>query len=99
MSKRFLTLADVAEILNITMAQTKALVRSGALPAVKIGGRGIWRVEASMLEDYIERMYAQTRETIARMADEVDGTTTSTGRAADDADSDGDDGDGRTGQE
>lgn len=73
MQKRFLTLADVAETLNITMAQTKALVRSGALPAVKIGGRGIWRVEASMLEDYIDRMYAQTRETITRMAEEVEG--------------------------
>ncbi|WP_165700116.1 helix-turn-helix domain-containing protein [Ornithinimicrobium ciconiae] len=73
MEKRFLTLADVAETLNITMAQAKALVRSGTLPAVKIGGRGIWRIETSMLEDYIERMYAQTRETISRMADEVEG--------------------------
>lgn len=72
LTKRFLTLADVAETLNITMAQTKALVRSGALPAVKIGGRGVWRVEASMLEDYIERMYAQTRETIAQLSDAVD---------------------------
>ncbi|HLS44310.1 MAG TPA: helix-turn-helix domain-containing protein [Ornithinicoccus sp.] len=72
MNKRFLTLADVAETLNITMAQAKALVRSGALPAVKIGGRGVWRVEVSMLEDYIERMYAQTRESIARLSDEMD---------------------------
>lgn len=71
MEKRFLTLADVAETLNISMAQTKALVRGGTLPAVKIGGRGIWRVEVSMLEDYIERMYAETRETIARLADDV----------------------------
>lgn len=72
MNKRFLTLADVAETLNITMAQAKALVRSGALPAVKIGGRGVWRVEVSMLEDYIGRMYAQTRESIARLSDEMD---------------------------
>lgn len=73
MEKRFLTLTDVAETLNITMAQTKALVRSGSLPAVKIGGRGIWRVEASMLEDYIERMYAETAQTIARLADDGEG--------------------------
>lgn len=72
MNNRFLTLADVAETLNITMAQAKALVRSGALPAVKIGGRGVWRVEVSMLEDYIGRMYAQTRESIARLSDEMD---------------------------
>ncbi|HET6752778.1 MAG TPA: helix-turn-helix domain-containing protein, partial [Jiangellaceae bacterium] len=38
------------------------LVRSGDLPAIKIGGRGQWRVEASVLEEYIERMYAQTRD-------------------------------------
>lgn len=78
MTKRFLTLADVSETLNITLAQAKALVRSGSLPAVKIGGRGVWRVEASMLEDYIDRMYAETRETIARMADEVEGADAST---------------------
>ena len=29
--------------------------------AIKIGGRGQWRVEASELEDYIQRMYAETR--------------------------------------
>lgn len=58
---RFLTLADVAEVLNISAAQTYALVRSGDLPAIKIGGRGQWRVEASELETYIARMYDQTR--------------------------------------
>src|SRR4051794_41801288 len=40
---RFLQLPDVAEILNISAAQTYALVRSGELPAIKIGGRGQWR--------------------------------------------------------
>lgn len=59
---RFLTLADVAEQLNISAAQVYALVRSGELPAIKIGGRGQWRVESSEFEDYITRMYLQTRE-------------------------------------
>lgn len=59
---RFLQLADVAEILNTSSAQVYALVRRGDLPAIKIGGRGQWRVEASELEAYIERAYAQTRE-------------------------------------
>lgn len=58
---RFLTLSDVAEVLNISASQTYALVRSGALPAIKIGGRGQWRVEREQLEGYIERMYAETR--------------------------------------
>ncbi len=62
MPPRFLQLADVAEVLNISAAQAYALVRSGDLPAIKIGGRGQWRVEAEQLEAYITRMYAQTRE-------------------------------------
>jgi len=37
---RFLKLAQVGEVLNISDAQTYALVRSGDLPAIKIGGRG-----------------------------------------------------------
>ena len=59
---RFLTLADVAEVLNTSSAQVYALVRRGELPAIKIGGRGQWRVEASRLEEYIARMYDQTRD-------------------------------------
>ena len=58
---RFLTLADVAEILNTSLAQVTALVRRGELVALKLGGRGQWRVETTELEAFIERMYAQTR--------------------------------------
>jgi excisionase family DNA binding protein len=58
---RFLQLSDVAEVLNISASQTYALVRNGDLPAIKVGGRGQWRVERSALEDYISRLYAETR--------------------------------------
>ena len=58
---RFLTLADVAEVLSTSSAQVYALVRRGDLKAIKIGGRGQWRVEREQLESYIERMYEQTR--------------------------------------
>ena len=58
---RFLTLADVAETLNTSSAQVYALVRRGDLPAIKIGGRGQWRVERVQLEEFIQRMYAETR--------------------------------------
>jgi excisionase family DNA binding protein len=64
MSQRFLTLADVTEELNVSAAQAYALVRSGELPAIQVGGRGQWRVEVSELEAYIQRMYAQTRQRI-----------------------------------
>jgi excisionase family DNA binding protein len=62
---RFLQLADVAEVLNISAAQVYALVRSGELPAIKIGGRGQWRVEATELEAYIQRLYADTKQFVA----------------------------------
>jgi len=57
-SPRFLTLADVAEVLNVTVRQVYALVRSGDLRGIQIGGRGQWRVESVELEDYISRQYA-----------------------------------------
>ncbi len=56
---RFLTLADVAEILATSTAQVYALVRRGDLRAIKIGGRGQWRVETVELEAFIKRMYDQ----------------------------------------
>ncbi|SHF83843.1 transcriptional regulator, AlpA family [Jatrophihabitans endophyticus] len=62
---RFLTLTDVSEVLNISSSQVYALVRNGELAAIKIGGRGQWRVERSRLEDYIARMYRQTSDFIA----------------------------------
>jgi excisionase family DNA binding protein len=58
---RFLLLGDVAEILNISSAQAYALVRSGDLPAIKIGGRGQWRVERTQLEAFIQRAYDDTQ--------------------------------------
>lgn len=61
---RFLTLTDVAEILSISTSQAYALVRNKELAAIKVGGRGQWRVERDRLEDYIARMYQQTSEFI-----------------------------------
>ncbi|MEV7395673.1 helix-turn-helix domain-containing protein [Aeromicrobium sp. NPDC092404] len=66
-SPRFLTLADVAEVLNVTVRQVYALVRSGDLRGIQIGGRGQWRVENDQLEDYIARQYAR-----AEVPDHVD---------------------------
>ncbi len=36
-----------------------ALVRDRSLLAVKIGGRGQWRVERNRLEEYIQRLYTE----------------------------------------
>jgi excisionase family DNA binding protein len=83
---RFLTLADVAEVLNTSTAQAYAMVRRGELPAIKIGGRGQWRVEASKLEEYIERRYQETQDYVAAnpFADDPAETTGTTPSSPDD---------------
>ena len=58
--RRFLTLADVAEILSTSVAQVRALVQSGELRYIQIGGRQQYRIETVELERYIERMYAES---------------------------------------
>jgi excisionase family DNA binding protein len=70
--QRFLKLTDVCEVLNISASQAYALVNSGDLPAIQIGGRNQWRVEANELEAYIQRMYDETRERIEREREAAD---------------------------
>jgi len=65
MANRFLTLSDVAELLNIAPAQVYTLVRTGELAAIKIGARGQWRVEDRALEEYISSLYTATAEFVA----------------------------------
>ncbi|GAA0488985.1 DNA-binding protein [Paractinoplanes deccanensis] len=65
MEPRFLLLADVAAELNVSDSQVYHMVRSGELPAIKIGGRGQWRVERAKLEAYIEQKYAETAAWVA----------------------------------
>jgi excisionase family DNA binding protein len=66
MSARFLTLSDVAELLNVAPAQVYTLVRTGELPAIKIGARGQWRVEDRALENYIAQLYSSTADFVAQ---------------------------------
>ena len=61
---RFLTLADVAEVLNTSVAQVYAMVRREEIRAIKIGGRGQWRVSEADLETYIAAQYTATSEFI-----------------------------------
>ncbi|MBN9141023.1 MAG: helix-turn-helix domain-containing protein [Micrococcales bacterium] len=60
---RFLTIADTAEILNISAGQAYAIVRSGELPAIKLDAHGQWRVEREVLEGYIAARYEEARRT------------------------------------
>jgi excisionase family DNA binding protein len=62
MAPRFLQMSDVAEELSVSLSQVYHMVRSGELPAIKVGGRGQWRIERAKLEEYIEHKYAETAE-------------------------------------
>ena len=53
-------LSEVATELNVSDSQVYHMVRGGELPAIKIGGRGQWRVERAKLEEYIQHKYAET---------------------------------------
>lgn len=64
MPPRFYTLPDVAEILNVSAVQARALVNSGELPAIQVGGRNQWRIEATELEAYIQRKYEENRQRV-----------------------------------
>ena len=66
-SERFLTLAEVADELNISASQTYALVRSGDLLGIQIGGRNQWRVERTKLEEYIEQAYRKTASNLSEL--------------------------------
>jgi excisionase family DNA binding protein len=58
---RFLTIADAAEMLSVSVGRAYALVRSGELPAIRIGAHGQWRIERIVLESFIEAQYEEAR--------------------------------------
>lgn len=55
-------MSEVADELSVSLSQVYHMVRSGELPAIKVGGRGQWRIERDQLEQYIERKYAETAD-------------------------------------
>lgn len=74
--RRFLTIEQVAEELNVGQPLVRALLRSGELRGMQIGGRGIWRVASTDVEDYISQAYKTTAERVAAgdvTEDEPDG--------------------------
>lgn len=62
---RFLTISQAAEELNVNQNQIRALLRTGELRGIQVGGRGLWRIGASDIEDYIAEAYRRTAERIA----------------------------------
>lgn len=68
LSRKFITLEDLQAVLSISRSQAYALVRTGDLRALQVGGRGQWRIELVELEAYIERCYQAVS---AETADEI----------------------------
>ncbi len=58
---RFLTIADTAAQLSISVSSTYALVRSGELAAIRIGSGGQWRVEQSAIDEFVAARYEEER--------------------------------------
>lgn len=62
---RFLTVEQVAEELNVGHPLVRALLKSGELRGIQVGGRGVWRIGVTDLEDYIAQAYRVTAGRIA----------------------------------
>ena len=64
-SPRFLTIEDVALELATSKSQIYALLRSGDLKGIQIGGRSQWRIERVKLEEYISEAYRRAGDALA----------------------------------
>jgi excisionase family DNA binding protein len=69
--RRFLTTEQAAEELNVSSKQIRALLKTGKLRAIQVGGRGVWRIGAADVEDFIAEAYRRTAERTA--AGELEG--------------------------
>jgi hypothetical protein len=59
-------------MLNVSLVQVRALVNTGELLGIQVGGRNVWRVEASELESYIQNKYEENRRRIEARRQAVD---------------------------
>ena len=63
--RRFLTIEQAAEELNVKQSLIRGLIKTGELRAIQIGGRGQWRIGRQDIEDYVAEAYRRTAERIA----------------------------------
>ncbi|NQD90427.1 helix-turn-helix domain-containing protein [Paenarthrobacter sp. CM16] len=63
--RRFLTTERVAEELNVSVNQIRALLKSGDLQGIQVGGRNVWRIAAPDVESCIAEAYRVAAERIA----------------------------------
>ena len=58
---RLLTLTEAADILQISTRTLQRMIRSGKIPALKVGGQ--WRVRGELLRQWVENREGSARET------------------------------------
>lgn len=73
---RFLTIEQAAEELNVSDSQIRALLKTGELRGIQIGGRGAWRIGMADVDDFIAEAYRRTGERIAAGDPKDDGDAT-----------------------
>lgn len=59
---RFLTIDQVAEILNVNKPTIYALLRSGEMKGLRLGGRGVWRISEDDLQTFLDAAYQETAD-------------------------------------
>ena len=58
---RLLTLTEAADILQISTRTLQRMIRSGKIPALKVGGQ--WRVRGELLRQWVENHESSARAT------------------------------------
>ena len=53
----FVSVATAAEILAVSVSHIYALIRSGELPALRVGRRGPWRISTGALAEFVSHRY------------------------------------------
>jgi excisionase family DNA binding protein len=62
---RFLTVPEAAELLRVNVGDVHQLIETGELAALRVGNRGPWRIELTVLEDFITEQYELARRAVA----------------------------------
>lgn len=74
-SPRFLKIQDVALELATSSSQIYAMLRTGELRGIQIGGRKQWRIERVELERWIDERYKYTKQNLANLPAALDDET------------------------
>jgi excisionase family DNA binding protein len=64
------TVKETAYLLSLSLGSTYALIRSGEIPAIKLGGR--WLVPKRRLHEWVDGLPTATPEEVSRELDAID---------------------------